>query len=56
MAAGFEDFNHHDALADAEACAAIVTHAARRHDAATIDDLAALTGARIGRIGIPAAA
>lgn len=56
MAAGFEDFHHHDALADAEACAAIVVHAARRHEAATIDDLAALTGARIGRIGYPAAA
>jgi len=56
MAAGFEDFHHHDALADAEACAAIVVHAARRHEAATIDDLAALTGARIGRIGMPAAA
>ncbi|AGW41930.1 DNA polymerase III subunit epsilon [Leifsonia xyli subsp. cynodontis DSM 46306] len=30
-AAGFEDFRHHDALADAEACAAIVIHAAGRH-------------------------
>lgn len=56
MAAGFEDFRHHDALADAEACAAIVIHAARRHEAATIDDLAALTGAQLGRIGVPAPA
>ncbi|RXZ40826.1 exonuclease domain-containing protein, partial [Agromyces binzhouensis] len=32
-AAGFDDFAHHDALADAEACAAIVVHAAERHDA-----------------------
>ena len=56
MAAGFEDFHHHDALADAEACAAIVVHAAKRHDAATVEDLAALTGARLGRIGVPAAA
>ena len=56
MAAGFEDFAHHDALADAEACAAIMIHAARRHDAATIADLAELTGARLGRIGIPIAA
>ena len=30
MAAGFEDFAHHDALADSEACAAIIVHAARR--------------------------
>jgi DNA polymerase-3 subunit epsilon len=33
-AAGFGDFTHHDALADAEACAAIITDAARRHEAA----------------------
>jgi DNA polymerase-3 subunit epsilon len=56
MAAGFEGFNHHDALADAEACAAIMIHAARRHEAATITDLAELTGARLGRIGVPVAA
>ena len=56
MAAGFEGFNHHDALADAEACAAIVIHAAKRHEAATIADLSALTGARLGRIGVPVAA
>ncbi|WP_158864967.1 exonuclease domain-containing protein [Leifsonia sp. AG29] len=54
MAAGFDDFHHHDALADAEACAAIVIHAAKRHEAATVADLAALTGARLGRIGAPA--
>jgi DNA polymerase-3 subunit epsilon len=56
MAAGFEDFHHHDALADAEACAAIVVHAARRHDVASINDLAAVTGARLGRIGAAVAA
>jgi DNA polymerase-3 subunit epsilon len=56
MAAGFEGFQHHDALADAEACAAIVIHAARRHEAAAIADLAALTGSRLGRIGVPIAA
>lgn len=56
MAAGFEDFRHHDAIADAEACAAIMIHAARRHDA---DDLAALvasTGTRIQRTGASVAA
>jgi len=51
MAAGFEDFDHHNALADAEACAAIMVHAASRHEAADLAHLAALTGTRIGRIG-----
>ena len=51
MAAGFEDFAHHDALADAEACAAIIVHAAKRHDADDIPGLAKMTSARIGHIG-----
>ena len=51
MAAGFEGFNHHDALADAEACAAIMIHAAKRHDADTIEDLARIAGVKIGAIG-----
>ena len=51
MAAGFEDFAHHDALADSEACAAIIVHAARRHDASSIEELARITGSRIGTIG-----
>lgn len=51
MAAGFEDFAHHDALADAEACAAIIVHAARRHDALDLEHLAALTSVRMGAIG-----
>ncbi len=53
MAAGFEDFAHHDAIADAEACAAIVIHAARRHGASDLTMLAVATGARIGAIGGP---
>jgi len=53
MAAGFEDFAHHDALADAQACAAIMIHAAKRHEATDIEDLARLTSTRIGRIGSP---
>lgn len=56
MAAGFEDFRHHDALSDAEACAAIIVHAARRHDADTVEALSASTSARIRAIGVPAAA
>ena len=55
MAAGFEDFDHHNALADAEACAAIIVHAARRHDAMDVPHLAAITGSRIGAIGAVAA-
>jgi DNA polymerase-3 subunit epsilon len=43
MAAGFEDFAHHDAMADAEACARIVIHAAGRHGVDTLEDLAAAT-------------
>lgn len=47
MAAGFEGFNHHEALADAEACAAIIAHAATRHGATTVDELAAAASIRI---------
>lgn len=47
MAAGFEDFAHHDAAADAEACAAIMVHAARRHDAESLDALADATRVKI---------
>lgn len=53
MAAGFEDFSHHNALDDAEACAAIIAHAARRHDADDLDALARITGVRIGLLGTP---
>jgi DNA polymerase III subunit epsilon len=51
MAAGFEDFRHHDAVADAEACAAITVHAAKRHDADDLERLAHITRVRIGAIG-----
>lgn len=51
MAAGFEDFRHHDALADSEACAAIVVHAARRHGADSVELLAEAAGLRIDGIG-----
>jgi DNA polymerase-3 subunit epsilon len=54
MAAGFEDFSHHDALADAEACAAIIVHSARRHEADDLERLAHITRVKIGAIG-PAA-
>ena len=38
-AVGHEEFDHHDALADSDACARIIIHAAKRHGA---DDLASL--------------
>ena len=51
MAAGFEDFSHHDALADAEACAAIIVHAAKRHEADDLERLAHVTRVPFGAIG-----
>jgi DNA polymerase-3 subunit epsilon len=38
-AIGHEEFKHHDALADADACARIMVHAADRHG---VEDLAGL--------------
>ena len=51
MAAGFEDFEHHNALADSLACAAIIVHAAARHEASTLEELSAAAGAPIKRLG-----
>ena len=49
-AAGFVDFAHHNALADAEACAAIITDAARRHGASDLTQLAKTAGLRIQQL------
>jgi DNA polymerase-3 subunit epsilon len=54
MAAGFEDFPHHDAVADAEACAAIMIHAADRVGAIDLPELATLAGVRVSST-VPAA-
>jgi DNA polymerase-3 subunit epsilon len=54
-AAGFDDFPHHDALADAEACAWIVIDAAKRHGATTLRELGAAAGARISHLAPVAA-
>lgn len=54
MAAGFEDFDHHNALADAQACAAIMVHAAKRHDVDDVTALVAATNGHLGAIGAPA--
>jgi DNA polymerase-3 subunit epsilon len=51
MAAGFEGFSHHNALADAEACAAIIVHAAEVHGAQTLGGLARFLRVKIGAIG-----
>ena len=47
MAAGFEDFNHHDAVADSEACAAIMIHAAERWGAIDLVELSRLASVRL---------
>lgn len=49
-AAGFGDFAHHDALADAEACAAIISDAARRHEVGDVLALAKKTGLRLQQL------
>jgi DNA polymerase-3 subunit epsilon len=51
MAAGFEDFEHHNALADAQACAAIMVHAAKRHGASDIPGLLSAVNGKLGAIG-----
>ena len=38
-AIGHEEFNHHDALADSDACARIVIHMANRHEVADLPAL-----------------
>lgn len=49
-AAGYGEFSHHEALADAEACAAIIVDAARRHEAADVTALAKKTGLRLQQL------
>ena len=53
-AVGHEDFKHHDALADADACARIVVHMAKKkHDVDSLDDLAAATRQTIKKLHVP---
>lgn len=42
-AVGHEEFDHHDALADSDACARIILHAADRHGAENLDELLTAT-------------
>jgi DNA polymerase-3 subunit epsilon len=46
-AIGHEDFKHHDALADADACARIIVHAADRHGVESIEELLEATGKKL---------
>ena len=48
--AGFSDFAHHDATADAEACAHIVIDTARRSGATDVSHLAELAGIKVSRL------
>ncbi len=56
QAAGFADFPHHDAVADAEACAAIIIHAAEHYAAIDVPELALRAGVRLSQITPPPAA
>lgn len=51
LAAGFDDFRHHDAAGDAEACAAIIIGAAKRHEVDQLDELVARCVSAIHEIG-----
>lgn len=46
-AIGHEEFDHHDALADSDACARIVIHMAQRHGVKELEDLAKATNHRL---------
>lgn len=52
-AAGFAEFSHHDALADARACAQIVIDAARRHGAVDVFSLAETLSLRVTEPAMP---
>jgi DNA polymerase-3 subunit epsilon len=52
-AAGFADFPHHDAVADAEACAAIIIHAAEHYGAIDVPELTERAGVRLSTIVPP---
>jgi DNA polymerase-3 subunit epsilon len=54
-AAGFGEFPHHDAGADAHACAQIIIDSARRVGARDVHALAEIVGVKVSQIVIPAA-
>ena len=52
-AVGHEEFDHHDALADSDACARIVIHAAKRHGAEDLAGLLAETKQVLKPVNLP---
>jgi DNA polymerase-3 subunit epsilon len=54
-AVGHEEFDHHDALADSDACARIIIHAANRKDADDLAGLLAATNQKLKPVVQPAA-
>ena len=49
-AVGHEEFEHHNALADSDACARIVINAAQRHGVQDLPELLAATKVRLGAL------
>jgi DNA polymerase-3 subunit epsilon len=49
-AVGHEEFEHHNALADSEACARIVIHAAHRHGVEDLPALLKATKVALGKL------
>ena len=49
-AIGHEEFEHHNALADSDACARIVIHAAQRHGVQDLPELLSATKVRLGAL------
>lgn len=49
-AAGYGEFSHHEALADAEACASIIIDAAIRHEVGDVTALAKKIGLRVQQL------
>ena len=54
-AVGHEEFDHHDSLADSDACARIIIHAANRKDADDLAGLLAATNQKLKPVVQPAA-
>lgn len=51
-AIGHEEFDHHNALADSDACARIVLHAAKRHAVADLNELLAATRLKLQSVSL----
>lgn len=49
-AIGHEEFDHHNALADSDACSRIVIHAANRHGAASLEELLLATKLKLKKL------